>query len=185
MKMTHLSHLPNMNIIGEAGDSFGTTSLTPVSCHLSPVTCHMSHVTCDMSHVTCHLNCSIQKIKKIIINQTYKVVELVCGGFVINGAYPVQQGYPYKGEVQYPLAQHTFLPSKCDIYDYMIVMVKRRSFCEIVVIVIVIIVVVGVILIVKLHDWFKSEYGQILFSGGVALRRNGYQWGYSVQFQLH
>ena len=36
MKMTHLSHLPNMNSIREVGDSFGTTSLTSqVKCHVS------------------------------------------------------------------------------------------------------------------------------------------------------
>ena len=50
-------------------------------CHLSCVTCHVSHVTCHVSHVTCHMS----HVKK----KFDKVVELVGGGSVINGAYPV------------------------------------------------------------------------------------------------
>ena len=46
-------------------------------CHMSHVTCHMSHVTCHISHVTCHMS-------------QEEVVELVSGGSVINGAYPVK-----------------------------------------------------------------------------------------------
>ena len=45
-------------------------------CHVSFVTCHVSRVTCHLSHVTC----------QIFFN---KVVKLVSGGSVINGAYPV------------------------------------------------------------------------------------------------
>ena len=44
---------------------------------MSPVTCHMSHVTCHRSHV-----CFFWGVGK--------VVKLVIGGSVINGAYPVQ-----------------------------------------------------------------------------------------------
>ena len=46
--------------------------------HLPPPgTCHMSHVTCHVSHVT------------FSYFFFYKVVKLVGGGSVINGAYPV------------------------------------------------------------------------------------------------
>ena len=47
----------------------------------------MSLVTCQVSGVTCHM--STKKIKKIKIKKIDKVVELVGGGSVINGAYPV------------------------------------------------------------------------------------------------
>ena len=47
-----------------------------VMCHMSCVTCHVSHVTCHMSHVKCHVS-------------HVNLVELVGGGSVINGAYPV------------------------------------------------------------------------------------------------
>ena len=77
-------------------------NLSPVTCHLSPVTCHMSHVTCHLSHVTCHLShvtCHMSKYiyiyffflnydKKYPLKKLDKVVELVCGGYIINGAYP-------------------------------------------------------------------------------------------------
>ena len=46
--------------------------LPPFKCHMSYVTCHVSHVMCHMSHLVLD-----------------KVVELVGGGSVINGAYPV------------------------------------------------------------------------------------------------
>ena len=48
--------------------------LSHVMCHmyLVMVTCHVSHVMCQVSHIF-----------------FYKVVELVGGGCVINGAYPV------------------------------------------------------------------------------------------------
>ena len=51
-----------------------------VMCHMSRVTCHMSHVTCHLSHVTCHIffcYCCFFG----------KVVKLIGGGSVINGAY--------------------------------------------------------------------------------------------------
>ena len=44
------------------------------------VTCHVSHVTCHVSRVTCHN----------FFSPSYKVVKLISGGSVINGAYPVQ-----------------------------------------------------------------------------------------------
>ena len=56
----------NNNRPGEAG----AILQTPLSLIESHVTCQMSHVTCHMSHVT-------------------KVVKLIVGRSVINGAYPV------------------------------------------------------------------------------------------------
>ena len=44
---------------------------------MSVISCHMSCVTCHMSHVMCHM---------FVLD---KVVKLVSGGSVINGAYPV------------------------------------------------------------------------------------------------
>ena len=66
--------------------------LSNTICHVSIVTCHVSPVMCHMSHVTCHL--SHVKIFFFYIffnplNIFDKVVELVGGGSVINGAYPV------------------------------------------------------------------------------------------------
>ena len=46
-----------------------------VMCHVSHVRCHVSGVRCQVSNI-------------IIISFVYKVVELVGGGSVINGAYP-------------------------------------------------------------------------------------------------
>ena len=45
---------------------------------MSRVTCHVSHVMCHLSHVMCQ------------IFFFYKVVKLIGGGSVINGAYPVK-----------------------------------------------------------------------------------------------
>ena len=53
-------------------------------CPMSYVTCHGSHVTCHVSHVMCNVSCVI-----IYIFFLHKVLELVGGGSVINGAYPV------------------------------------------------------------------------------------------------
>ena len=58
---------------------FTPPNMSRVTCHLSRVKCHVSHVTCHMLHVTCH-----------IFFFFYKVVKLIGGGSVINGAYPVQ-----------------------------------------------------------------------------------------------
>ena len=58
--------------------------------NVSRVICHVSPVTCHLSPVTCQKNIFIYK-KKISPSQKLdKVVELVGGGSVINGAYPVQ-----------------------------------------------------------------------------------------------
>ena len=57
--------------------------------HVSRVMCHMSHVTCRMSKKKLHFF-SIKKTKKNLPKKLDKVVELVGGGSVINGAYPVQ-----------------------------------------------------------------------------------------------
>ena len=53
-------------------------------CHVSRFTCHMSCVMCHLSHVT-FFPFFFWSLKIF-----YKVVELVGGGSVINGAYPVQ-----------------------------------------------------------------------------------------------
>ena len=64
-------------------------------CHVSHVMCHMSRVTCHMSHVKCQKKKKKKKImrkkkkKNILQKKLDKVVELVGGGSVINGAYPV------------------------------------------------------------------------------------------------
>ena len=52
---------------------------------MSCVTCHMPHVICNMSNFTCHMT-RVTYLKK---NYLDKVVNLVGGGGVINGAYPV------------------------------------------------------------------------------------------------
>ena len=61
-----------------------------VMCHVSDVGCHVSRVTCNFSLVTCHLShvqiCFLFFFTLIFFD---KVVELVCGGFVFNGAYSV------------------------------------------------------------------------------------------------
>ena len=51
-------------------------SLQTVRCQMSDVMCHMSLVTCHMSRVKCHIF-------------FHKVVELIGGGSVFNGTYPV------------------------------------------------------------------------------------------------
>ena len=71
-----------------------------VTCHISRVTCHLSPVTCHVSpaHVTCqkYIFLHFHYKKNIYIYYFFtlqkifdKVVELVGGGSVINGAYPV------------------------------------------------------------------------------------------------
>ena len=49
-----------------------------------PVMCHVSHVMYHMSHVMCHMSLNF-----CLIFCSDKVVKLVGGGSVINGAYPV------------------------------------------------------------------------------------------------
>ena len=53
-----------------------------VRCQVSHVICHVSHFTRHMSHVTYHIYLFF------IYIFSDKVVNLVSGGFVINGAYP-------------------------------------------------------------------------------------------------
>ena len=79
--------------IGNAGPD-----MSHVICHFSHVTCHMSHVTCHRSHVSHHLShatimCHLNQFYSISIYIfiSDKVVELICEGSVINGAYPVNR----------------------------------------------------------------------------------------------
>ena len=53
-----------------------------VICHVSRVTCHVSHVTCQLSHVFFFFFF-------LFFKKMDKGVELVGGGSVINGAYPI------------------------------------------------------------------------------------------------
>ena len=57
--------------------------------------CHMSHVMChvirDMwytSHVMCHVICDMCHMTHVTCHMSDKLMELVGGGSVINGAYP-------------------------------------------------------------------------------------------------
>ena len=73
-------------------------------CHVSRVMCHVSCVMCHVSHVTCHMSkyyfLTFFYLKKIYGFSLYlkkldKVVELVGGESVINGAYPVKFYYEF------------------------------------------------------------------------------------------
>ena len=57
----------------------------PTMCHMSRVICHVSCVRCQVSGVTCQVS-DFFNFKFLFF---YKVVGLVGGGSVINGAYPV------------------------------------------------------------------------------------------------
>ena len=63
------------------------------TCHLSGVTCHVSHITCHMSCAMCHVSCITCRMSHVTCHMSRffceKKVELVSGGSVINGAYPV------------------------------------------------------------------------------------------------
>ena len=59
--------------------------MSGVRCQVSGVTCHMSHVRCEVSGVTCQ----VSHVTFFIYFLLDKVVELVGGGSVINGAYLV------------------------------------------------------------------------------------------------
>ena len=61
-----------------------TCNVSRVTCQVSCVTCHVSHVMCHMSCVTCNIFCCYN-----FFFSSDKVVKLVGGGSVINGAYPV------------------------------------------------------------------------------------------------
>ena len=68
---------------------------SPTTCHMSQVMCHMSCVTCHVSHVTCHMSHVIYYMSHVFFSLFFllfldKMVGLVGGGSVINGAYPVQ-----------------------------------------------------------------------------------------------
>ena len=63
---------------------FTLPNMSHVTCHVSRVTCHVSRVTCHMSRVTCHL------FIFLLFFFLDKVVKLIGGGSVMNGAYPVQ-----------------------------------------------------------------------------------------------
>ena len=58
--------------------------MSQVMCHMSRVMCHMSFVMCYMSCVTCH----VSHVTIFLIIFLDKVVKLVGGGSVINGAAP-------------------------------------------------------------------------------------------------
>ena len=64
-----------------------------VICHVSRVMCHMSRITCHMSRVTCHMSKYFFFFTFFFFNSLKKFnkgLELVGGGSVINGAYPVK-----------------------------------------------------------------------------------------------
>ena len=62
-------------------------------CHMSCVRCQVSGGTCQMSRVMCHVSGVMSQVSHVSFKKKktflYKVVELVGGGSVINGAYPV------------------------------------------------------------------------------------------------
>ena len=69
-------------------------NISHVKCYVSRVTCHMSRVTCHMSHVTCHMSQFYFIFIYIYVYIFFfffsdKMVKLIGGGSVINGAYPV------------------------------------------------------------------------------------------------
>ena len=70
--------------------------LSYVICHMSYVICHMSlsYVICHMSYVICHMPYVTRHVSHVKPKNIYKVVELVGGGSVINGAYPIQLADP-------------------------------------------------------------------------------------------
>ena len=61
-----------------------TGHLSGVTCQVSGVLCHVSVVTFHVSYVTCHMSHDIFFFFFFL----HKVVEIVNGGSVINGAYP-------------------------------------------------------------------------------------------------
>ena len=70
---------------------------------MSYVTCKVSHAMCHVSHVTCH-----GQLVPFFLLLFYKVVDLIGGGSVINGAFPIQfieQLIPLDSRV------------RCDLFD--------------------------------------------------------------------
>ena len=55
--------------------------------NMSHVMCHVSHVTCHVSHVTSYMSCVMCPMSPFFFVD--KVVKLIGGRSVINGAYPV------------------------------------------------------------------------------------------------
>ena len=66
---------------------------------MSRVRCHLSGILCQVFCVRCHMS---------YIYFFYKVVELVGGGSVINGAYPVQ----FMKKVKLPFCPDRFMKEK-------------------------------------------------------------------------
>ena len=60
-----------------------------VMCHVSCVMCHVSCVMCHVSRVTCHVSHITCQDFLFLFFFSDKVVKLIGGGSVINGAYPV------------------------------------------------------------------------------------------------
>ena len=59
--------------------------MSQVTCHMSHITCPVSRVMCHMIRVTCHMSCVTCNLVLFIF---YKVLKLIGGGSVVNGAYP-------------------------------------------------------------------------------------------------
>ena len=59
--------------------------MSGVVCHVSGVTCQVSRVRCHVSGVTCQVILSSSSFLSLFLE---KLLELVGGGSVINGAYP-------------------------------------------------------------------------------------------------
>ena len=90
-----------------------TCPMSCVICHISRVRCHVSHVTCHMSQVTCHY---------FYLFFSDKVVKLVGGGSVINGAYHVylckMEGVDW--HIQLVLTNYVWGYSKMCLFDWIL-----------------------------------------------------------------
>ena len=60
----------------------------PSTCHMSCVTCPVSRVTCHVSRVMCHMSQFFYFILFFFCFE--KVLKIIGGGSVINGAYPIK-----------------------------------------------------------------------------------------------
>ena len=78
--MTFTKYLLNIYII-----FYKTFTENLQNIHVSHVVCQVLHVMCNVSHVTGHLSIKWKKIHIFLC----KVMEVVGGGSVINGAYLV------------------------------------------------------------------------------------------------
>ena len=54
-------------------------------CHMSCFGCHMACVGCHMACVGFHMSCVTCRVSCVTFFSSLKLVELVGGGFVING----------------------------------------------------------------------------------------------------